>query len=163
MKILLFLVAVFVLLWLLRGATTRRRRGGAAPPPQAPQEMIACAHCGVHLPRDELHPGILPALREQQHRRRVAGERPVRERVQRFANRVVYGARATPYEVLSDFATRMGGTYASAELLPQMARTVAEGVGAATVDVWLKLGTTLVREATWPPTTARPTAAQNAG
>jgi uncharacterized protein len=57
MKILLFLVVVFVLLWLLCGATTRRRRGGAAPPPQAPQEMIACAHCGVHLPRDEALPG----------------------------------------------------------------------------------------------------------
>jgi len=57
MKILLFLVVVFVLLWLLRGATTRRRRGGAAPPPQPPQEMIACAHCGVHLPRDEALPG----------------------------------------------------------------------------------------------------------
>ena len=57
MKILLFLVVVFVLLWLLRGATTRRRRGDAAPPPQAPQEMIACAHCGVHLPRDEALPG----------------------------------------------------------------------------------------------------------
>ena len=56
MKILLFLVVVFVLLWLLRGATTRRR-GSAAPPPQAPQEMIACAHCGVHLPRDEALPG----------------------------------------------------------------------------------------------------------
>ena len=57
MKILLFLVAVFVLLWLLRGATTSRRRRSAAPPPQAPQEMIACAHCGVHLPRDEALPG----------------------------------------------------------------------------------------------------------
>jgi uncharacterized protein len=57
MKILLFLVVVFVLLWLLRGATTRRRGGNAAPPPQAPQEMIACAHCGVHLPRDEALPG----------------------------------------------------------------------------------------------------------
>ena len=58
MKILLFLVAVFVLLWLLRGAMTSRRRGGAArQPPQAPQEMIACAHCGVHLPRDEALPG----------------------------------------------------------------------------------------------------------
>jgi uncharacterized protein len=56
MKILLFLVVVFVLLWLLRGATSRRR-GGAPPPPQAPQEMIACAHCGVHLPRDEALPG----------------------------------------------------------------------------------------------------------
>jgi signal transduction histidine kinase len=78
---------------------------------------------------------------------------PVRERVQRFANRLVYGARATPYEVLSDFATRMGGTYASVELLPQMARTVAEGVGATAVEIWLKLGTTLVREATWPTST----------
>jgi len=57
MKILLFLVVVFVLLWLLRGAMTSRRRGGAASPPQAPQEMIACAHCGVHLPRDEALPG----------------------------------------------------------------------------------------------------------
>ena len=56
MKILLFLVVVFVLLWLLRGATSRRR-GGAPPPPQAPQQMIACAHCGVHLPRDEALPG----------------------------------------------------------------------------------------------------------
>ena len=57
MKILLFLVVVFVLLWLLRGATTRRRKGDAARPPQPAQEMIACAHCGVHLPRDEALPG----------------------------------------------------------------------------------------------------------
>ena len=56
MKILFFLVVVFVLLWLLRGATSRRG-GGAPPPPQAPKEMIACAHCGVHLPRDEALPG----------------------------------------------------------------------------------------------------------
>jgi uncharacterized protein len=60
MKFFLFLIAVFVLLWLLRGALNRR--GGAAasarrPPPSAPQEMIACAHCGVHLPRDEALPG----------------------------------------------------------------------------------------------------------
>jgi len=56
MKILLFLVVVFVLLWLLRGTTSRRRGGGARPPP-APQQMVACAHCGVHLPRDEALPG----------------------------------------------------------------------------------------------------------
>jgi uncharacterized protein len=56
MKILLFLVVVFVLLWLLRGTTSRRRGGGVRPPP-APQQMVACAHCGVHLPRDEALPG----------------------------------------------------------------------------------------------------------
>ena len=37
---------------------------------------------------------------------------PVRERIQRLANRLVYGRRATPYEVLADFAGRMAGTYA---------------------------------------------------
>jgi uncharacterized protein len=61
MKILLFLVAVFVLLWLLRGATGRRHGGGGggAPPPAptAPQPVIACRYCGVHLPRDEALPG----------------------------------------------------------------------------------------------------------
>jgi uncharacterized protein len=58
MKYFLFLVAVFVLLWLLRGAISRRvPRGGAKPPAAKPQDMIACAHCGVHLPRDEALPG----------------------------------------------------------------------------------------------------------
>ncbi len=59
MKILLFLVAVFVLLWLLRGGMSRR----APPRPPGPrgtaepQAMLACAQCGVHLPRDEALPG----------------------------------------------------------------------------------------------------------
>jgi len=59
MKILLFVIAVVVLLWLLRGTAGRRRNGGTAksPPPTAPQPVIACAYCGVHLPRDEALPG----------------------------------------------------------------------------------------------------------
>jgi uncharacterized protein len=57
MKIVIFLIAVVVLLWLLRGTATRRGpRGGTAMPP-TPQPMIACAYCGVHLPRDEALPG----------------------------------------------------------------------------------------------------------
>src|SRR5205807_5919139 len=51
---------------------------------------------------------------------------PVRSRVQRFANRLVYGNRATPYEVLSEFSSRMAGAYAGKELLPRMARILAE-------------------------------------
>jgi uncharacterized protein len=62
MKFLLIVLVVGVLLWLLFG----RRRG---PPPDsgakkngakgdaAPQAMIACAHCGVHLPRGDALPG----------------------------------------------------------------------------------------------------------
>ena len=50
---------------------------------------------------------------------------PVRAWVQRLANRLVYGRRATPYEVLADFAGRMAGAYAAEDLLPRMARILA--------------------------------------
>ncbi len=76
---------------------------------------------------------------------------PVRERVQRLAGRLVYGRRATPYEALSEFAGRMGGTYATEDLLPRMARVLAEGTGAARADVWLRAGAVFRDDATWPP------------
>jgi len=75
---------------------------------------------------------------------------PLRERARRFANRLVFGKRATPYEVLSEFSERMAGTYASEDLLPRMARILAEGTGARRAGVWLKVGTELVPEASWP-------------
>src|SRR3954466_10001910 len=75
---------------------------------------------------------------------------PVREGVERFANRLVYGRRATPYEVLSDFADRVGGAYDAGALLPQMARTVADGLDASRVEVWLTTDSGMVRDATWP-------------
>ncbi len=75
---------------------------------------------------------------------------PVRERVQRFANRLVYGKRATPYEVLAEFSERMAGTYANEDLLPRMARILAEGTGAARADVWLRADGRLYVDASWP-------------
>jgi signal transduction histidine kinase len=81
---------------------------------------------------------------------------PVRERVQRFANRLVYGRRATPYEVMANFAVRMGGAYGATDLVPRMARTIADGVSAKQVEVWLKIGRTFVREATWPESSPGP-------
>lgn len=75
---------------------------------------------------------------------------PVRERVRRWANRLVYGERATPYEVLSRFADRMGGTYDASQLVPVMARTVGQGTGAARVDIWLRGDEGFVRAASWP-------------
>lgn len=65
---------------------------------------------------------------------------PVRARAARLANRVVYGRRATPYQVLSDFAGRIGGAYSSEDVLPDMARVVAAGTGARRVVVWLTVG-----------------------
>jgi signal transduction histidine kinase len=81
----------------------------------------------------------------------AVGFQPVRNRVQRLANRLVYGHRATPYEVLSEFSSRMAGGYESDDLLPRMARILGEGTGAQTALVWLKVGDQLRSEATWPP------------
>src|SRR6266566_1635693 len=75
---------------------------------------------------------------------------PVRERVQRLANRLVYGRRATPYEVLADFAARMAGAYAAEDLLPRMALIVAAATGADRADVWLRDGDVLRADASWP-------------
>jgi signal transduction histidine kinase len=72
---------------------------------------------------------------------------PVRQWAGRLANRVVYGRRATPYQVLSAFARRIGGTYSSQEVLPQMAQTVAAGTGAEQVVVWLRVDDQLRPEA----------------
>src|SRR6266536_169767 len=76
---------------------------------------------------------------------------PVRDRTQRLANRLVYGQRATPYEVLSEFSSRMAQSYAAEDLLPRMARILAEGTGARTAVVWLRVGDQLKPEAAWPP------------
>lgn len=58
MKIFLFLLAVVVLLWLLRGSFGRRGgRDPAAARKGEPRPIVACAQCGVHLPRDEALPG----------------------------------------------------------------------------------------------------------
>jgi signal transduction histidine kinase len=75
---------------------------------------------------------------------------PVRRRAQRLADRLVYGKRATPYEVLSEFSERVGHVYANEELLPRMARALGEGTGAVRADVWVRVGEQLRIEATWP-------------
>ena len=85
---------------------------------------------------------------------------PLRHRAQRFANRVVYGERATPYQVLSDFAERMGGTYGVDDVLLRMAAILAQGTGATRVDVWLRVGRELRPAATWPDAAAAPTPMQ---
>ncbi len=75
---------------------------------------------------------------------------PVRERVQRFANRLVYGQRATPYEVMAGFADRMAGTLSADEVLPQMAEAAARGVGARAARVALRLPDGAHHVTTWP-------------
>ena len=79
---------------------------------------------------------------------------PVRRRAQGIANRVVYGERATPYEVLAQLGDRLAGEYASDDVLDRVASTLAGGIGAERVVVWLHVGTELRPAAAWPAGTA---------
>ena len=75
---------------------------------------------------------------------------PLRARAGRLADRVVYGKRATPYQVLGTFGDQLAGSYSSEDVLPRIARVLAEGVGAERARVWLRVGDELRVVATWP-------------
>jgi signal transduction histidine kinase len=75
---------------------------------------------------------------------------PVRERVQRLANRLVYGKRATPYEVMADFSERMSETLAPDEVLPRMAEAAARGVAAEAARVAVQFPDGSQRSVWWP-------------
>ena len=77
MKFLLVIAVVGVVLWLMFG---RQRRVGKPPPraaqkePAVPVVMVACAHCGVNLPRtDALQDGASRPFCSEAHR--AAGPR----------------------------------------------------------------------------------------
>nr|MDP9328642.1 histidine kinase [Actinomycetota bacterium] len=74
---------------------------------------------------------------------------PVRDRAKRFANKMVYGKRASPYEVLSEFSERVAGTYSVEDVLPRMASLLGQGTGARDATVWLRVGAELRPSASW--------------
>jgi signal transduction histidine kinase len=88
---------------------------------------------------------------------------PARRGAQRLANRLVYGERATPYEVLAQLGDRLAGEYAADDVLDRIAAAVAGGIGADRVVVWLNAGRELRPAAVWPEgTPAAPIAASTA-
>jgi class 3 adenylate cyclase len=75
---------------------------------------------------------------------------PARDRSRRLANRLVYGRRATPYEVLSAFSRGVAGA-STDDSLQRMARLVVGATGARQATVWLRFGDALRPQAGWPP------------
>ncbi|HEX2030530.1 MAG TPA: hypothetical protein VHL78_03900 [Actinomycetota bacterium] len=76
---------------------------------------------------------------------------PVRARVQHLANRLVYGKRATPYEVMAAFGERMASSIDVEEVLPRTAEAAARGIGAGRIRVRVFLPDGTERQAHWPP------------
>jgi signal transduction histidine kinase len=75
---------------------------------------------------------------------------PLRARAERLANRLVYGQRASPYEVLAGFSGRLAGALTLDEVLPRTAEAAARGVGAAAGRARVFLGDGRERAAWWP-------------
>lgn len=78
---------------------------------------------------------------------------PMRDRLQRLADRLVYGERATPYEVMAEFGQRMAGVLDADDTLSDMAEAAARGVGGTAAEVTVSLPDGRERSATWPPAT----------
>jgi signal transduction histidine kinase len=88
---------------------------------------------------------------------------PARHRAKLLANRIVYGERATPYQVLADFAQDMAGLLDFGVVLDRMTSVLARAVGATRVEVWTRVGSQLRPRVTWPPGSAPPAAVPLAG
>jgi signal transduction histidine kinase len=75
---------------------------------------------------------------------------PLRQRTQRIANRVVYGHRASPYEVLTEFSRRLAGALSIEDVLPRMAEAAARGVGGPSARVRVFVPGGVDRVVSWP-------------
>jgi signal transduction histidine kinase len=63
---------------------------------------------------------------------------PLRERLQRGVNRLIYGERDDPYRVLSRLGSRLESTLAPDAVLPAVARTVKEALKLPYAEIQLK-------------------------
>ncbi len=73
---------------------------------------------------------------------------PIRSRMQRWANRLVYGQRSSPHEVLSQMTARLSETGRGGGS-DDLARLLADGTGAARAVVWLQTDGTLEPLGSW--------------
>ena len=64
MKFVVLIIVVLAIVWFIRGGARRdthagneRRSRDSSAPPGAPQDMVQCPVCLVHLPRGDALPG----------------------------------------------------------------------------------------------------------
>lgn len=75
---------------------------------------------------------------------------PLRRGIQHWANRLVYGKRATPYEVLSGTTARLSGASDPDEALAEITQLLVDGTGASEAVIWLAVGASLLPRAATP-------------
>jgi len=65
-KLILIVLAVICVWWILKRYRKPMPKQG---PPPAAEDMVRCAHCGVHLPRSESHTGSGEFFCSEEHLR----------------------------------------------------------------------------------------------
>jgi signal transduction histidine kinase len=79
---------------------------------------------------------------------------PVRRRAREWANRLVYGKRASPYEVLARFSRRASGS-SDEELLSRIPRLIVDGTGAVEATLWVRSPDGFAPASAWPEDVVR--------
>jgi len=79
---------------------------------------------------------------------------PARRWAQRAANRLVYGRRATPYQVLADFGHR-ASEMSDSELSERAPHLIVDGTGAVEATIWALTESGFSPLATWPEDESR--------
>jgi signal transduction histidine kinase len=74
---------------------------------------------------------------------------PARRRVEHWANRLVYGERATPHEILVRFS-HGSSELSDEELLDRIPQLVVVGTGAKSAALWTRSGDAFRTASTWP-------------
>lgn len=77
------------------------------------------------------------------------GFQPVRVRVEGWANRLVFGKRATPYEVLARFSHR-AAEESDDEVVGRIPRLIVDGTGAESAALWVRTDGGFATVSVWP-------------
>jgi signal transduction histidine kinase len=77
------------------------------------------------------------------------GFQPVRVRVEGWASRLVYGKRATPYEVLARFSHR-AAEESDEDVLARIPRLIVDGTGAIEAALWVRTHDGFRAVSVWP-------------
>jgi signal transduction histidine kinase len=75
---------------------------------------------------------------------------PLRRRLQRLADRLVNGRRATPYDALAALSRRLTDSTPGEQVLTDTVRAVCEATGARSASLWLRGGAEWRVMAQWP-------------
>ena len=77
MKFLFFLLVALLVVWVVKRTRMSPPSGTAKPEGESsPTEMVACAHCGIHLPRAEAVSGQKSLYCSTEHRSAAQDSNP---------------------------------------------------------------------------------------